>query len=134
MDEKQRVVAIYYDPEVPLKARHYTGLVYVLEDGTQLLPCSMEPYSPFAVIEPEEPKVVASDGQCLFHRCIHHRDVRQINQSDLGSECGACIKEYYEGILSMAVDRLGGLVEGAPTSRHNFLQRIDQLVTKEASR
>jgi hypothetical protein len=31
----------------------------------------------------------------------------------------------------MAVDRLGGIVEGNPTARHNFLQRVDELVEKE---
>lgn len=33
-----------------------------------------------------------------------------------------------DGTLAMAVARLGGEVEGAPTHRGNFLQRIDQLV------
>jgi hypothetical protein len=37
-----------------------------------------------------------------------------------------------DGTLNMAVDRLGGIVEGNPTGRHNFLQRIDELVAKEA--
>jgi len=37
-----------------------------------------------------------------------------------------------DGTLSMAVARLGGTVEGNPTGRHNFLQRIDELVAKEA--
>lgn len=32
-----------------------------------------------------------------------------------------------EGVLSAAVSRLGGEVEGAPTSRINFLQRIEEL-------
>jgi uncharacterized coiled-coil DUF342 family protein len=32
-----------------------------------------------------------------------------------------------EGVLSMTVHRLEGIVEGAPTGRHNFLQRIDAL-------
>jgi hypothetical protein len=36
-----------------------------------------------------------------------------------------------DGTLNMAVDRLGGTVEGAPTSRINFLQRIDELVLME---
>jgi hypothetical protein len=38
-----------------------------------------------------------------------------------------------EGVLSMAVARLGGLVEGRPTARHNFLQRIDELRQLENS-
>lgn len=35
--------------------------------------------------------------------------------------------------IRMAVLRLGGMVEGAPTHRLNFLQRIDALVTAERS-
>lgn len=33
----------------------------------------------------------------------------------------------------MTVHRLGGTVEGAPTARINFLQRIDELVAMEAA-
>lgn len=36
-----------------------------------------------------------------------------------------------EAVLYMTVARLKGIVEGAPTARHNFLQRIDQLVDDE---
>ena len=36
-----------------------------------------------------------------------------------------------EATLAMAVARLGGMVEGAPTARHNFLQRIDKLRAME---
>lgn len=65
---------------------------------------------------------------CLYHRCKDHYRVEQINSNEhSGSECGACIKAYYEGILSMTVARLGGTVEDAPTHRGNFLQRIDEL-------
>lgn len=32
-----------------------------------------------------------------------------------------------DATLAMTVARLGGFVEGAPTTRHNFLQRIDEL-------
>lgn len=42
-------------------------------------------------------------------------------------------REYYEGILAMTVARLEGTVEGQPTHRINFLQRIDELVRIEAS-
>ncbi len=43
--------------------------------------------------------------------------------------------EYYEAILAMTVGRLEGTVEGHPTSRINFLQRIDELrrIEKSAS-
>jgi len=37
-----------------------------------------------------------------------------------------------EATISMAVNRLGGLVEGLPTHRGNFLQRIDALRAIEA--
>lgn len=37
------------------------------------------------------------------------------------------------GTLDMAVDRLGGQVEGRPTHSGNFLQRIDELVADEAT-
>lgn len=40
--------------------------------------------------------------------------------------------EGSEAVIHMAIARLGGLVEGLPTHRGNFLQRIDELVAKEA--
>jgi len=39
--------------------------------------------------------------------------------------------ERMNAMLHMAVDRLGGTVESAPTQPLNFLQRIDELVDKE---
>lgn len=42
--------------------------------------------------------------------------------------------EMERAVLSMTVSRLGGIVEGNPTGRHNFLQRIDELVENEAKR
>jgi|GEM_PF-6209732 len=39
-----------------------------------------------------------------------------------------------EGTLHMAVARLGGTVEGCPTHRINFLQRIDELRAIENNR
>lgn len=50
-----------------------------------------------------------------------------LNDARLAHQCS-------EGVLSMAVARLGGMVEGAPTHRGNFLQRIDELVRKEQAR
>lgn len=35
--------------------------------------------------------------------------------------------EREEAVLSMTVSRLGGTVEGKPTQRVNFLQRVDEL-------
>ena len=40
--------------------------------------------------------------------------------------------DMFEAQLDMTVARLGGMVEGNPTARLNFLQRIDELVAKEA--
>lgn len=37
-----------------------------------------------------------------------------------------------DATIQMAVSRLGGIVEGNPTARHNFLQRIDELRKKES--
>jgi len=69
-----------------------------------------------------------SIDDCLFHRCREHLSVAQINSNEFsGAECGACIEAYYEGVLTMVVERLGGTVEGRPTERGNFLQRIDEL-------
>ena len=39
--------------------------------------------------------------------------------------------DMLDATLHMAVARLGGIVEGNPTGRHNFLQRIDELRVKE---
>ncbi len=39
--------------------------------------------------------------------------------------------ESSEAVLHMTIARLGGLVEGRPTHRGNFLQRIDALVRME---
>lgn len=41
--------------------------------------------------------------------------------------------EGSEAVIHMAIARMGGLVEGRPTHRGNFLQRIDELVRKEGS-
>jgi hypothetical protein len=48
----------------------------------------------------------------------------QLNQSNLD-------RDMFNAQLHMAVARLGGLVEGNPTGRHNFLQRIDALIEIE---
>ena len=42
--------------------------------------------------------------------------------------------EELDGVLSMAVLRLGGKVEGRKTHRGNFLQRIDQLKQLESKK
>ena len=39
--------------------------------------------------------------------------------------------EGSEAVIHMAIARMGGLVEGRPTHRGNFLQRIDELMAME---
>ena len=69
-----------------------------------------------------------SIGDCMFHRCKDHYQKKQINRNEFtGAECGACIEDYYEGILFAAIARLGGFIDRRPTDRTNFLQRIDDL-------
>ena len=51
---------------------------------------------------------------------------RERDEARLAHQCS-------EGVLSMTVARLGGMVEGRPTHRINFLQRIDELVALEES-
>lgn len=51
---------------------------------------------------------------------------QQLAEARLAHECS-------EGTLAMTVARVGGTVEGAPTGRHNFLQRIDELRRIEAA-
>lgn len=58
-------------------------------------------------------------GESITARLTRERD-----EARLAHHCS-------EGVLSMTVARLGGLVEGLPTGRHNFLQRIDELVALE---
>jgi hypothetical protein len=53
------------------------------------------------------------------------REEKRAKEADLLRDCS-------EGVLHMAVARLGGKVEGRPTERVNFLQRIDELRRIEA--
>lgn len=48
------------------------------------------------------------------------------------AEAAEALERVKDATLNMAVSRLGGVVEGRPTAKHNFLQRIDELVAKEA--
>jgi hypothetical protein len=52
-------------------------------------------------------------------------DMAEANQK-LRENCAIDVAAV-QGVLAMAVQRLGGTVEGQPTSRVNFLQRIDEL-------
>ena len=56
-------------------------------------------------------------------------DLINADRAALAQKTREC--ELRDGTLNMAVARLGGIVEGNPTGRHNFLQRIDELVAKE---
>lgn len=59
---------------------------------------------------------------------------RELPDADLiefGARVWAVAVESSEAVLSMSVLRLGGTVEGLPTGRHNFLQRIDELRANE---
>lgn len=51
-------------------------------------------------------------------------DLREL-RAEFAAARGAI--EARDALLAMTVARLGGNVEGAPTARHNFLQRIDAL-------
>jgi hypothetical protein len=52
---------------------------------------------------------------------------KEIEQLRIERDAARLAHQCSEGVLSMTVARLGGIVEGNPTGRHNFLQRIDEL-------
>jgi hypothetical protein len=58
---------------------------------------------------------------------------REIARLRTKSAAAVLQRQCCEATLSMAVARLGGEVEGAPTHRGNFLQRVDELREIEAS-
>lgn len=69
--------------------------------------------------------------------CPVHSQLDANGHLELFDNCVACIRVQRDelltdlaganGVLAMTVARLGGLVEGNPTHRINFLQRIDAL-------
>ncbi len=65
--------------------------------------------------------------------CKHSIDAKDAEIERLKAERDAAYlaHESSEAVLHMTVARLGGLVEGRPTHRGNFLQRIDALVRME---
>ena len=79
--------------------------------------------------------VADDDGDTLIRGAVEDRfagcAVREILRLAEENERLKLEKDSSEGVLAMAVARLGGLVEGHPTGRHNFLQRIDALVARE---
>ncbi len=63
-----------------------------------------------------------TEEQILIERIAHAEGVRRALEAE-NAELNA--------VLHMTVSRLGGNVEGRPTIRLNFLQRIDELVEME---
>jgi hypothetical protein len=75
------------------------------------------------------------ESRGLFDSC-HPRNVARAAWSSRDEEIAAKDRDLAEAqlahqgseaVLHMAVARLGGEVEGHPTARHNFLQRVDEL-------
>jgi len=89
----------------------------------------------FAPSSEEEMKTYNAgvDAVCRI-RCMPHQSVQQLNETANGDECGACIAEVKESTISSVISIIGGVVEGMPTSRVNFLQRLRELITAEAER
>jgi len=57
---------------------------------------------------------------------------RELLRLKLERDAARLAHESSEAVLCMTVARLGGVVEGRPTHRGNFLQRIDELTRMEA--
>jgi hypothetical protein len=87
------------------------------------------------VWEPGEPVIFhAGIDSVLYIRCYHHRAVPQMNTCEAGyAECAACAVNAVEGVITAVIVAIGGTVEGQPTSRVNFLQRIRELVKNEGA-
>lgn len=71
---------------------------------------------------------VLDDSEARFVKAI----AAVIEKSEVEVKAAKLETRRMEGMIDMACDRLGGLVEGRPPERINFLQRIDELVAKEA--
>lgn len=84
----------------------------------------------------EAGRSMAAELLCPVHASLDAR-----GKLEPFDNCIACIRvqrdelqlqlDMRDAQISMTVARLGGIVEGNPTGRHNFLQRIDQLVANE---
>jgi hypothetical protein len=64
----------------------------------------------------------------MNERLLAERDALSRRIADLERD-----RDGERGMISMTIARLGGTVEGHPTDRHNFLQRIDELRAIEAA-
>jgi hypothetical protein len=93
----------------------------------------------FPSSDPAVSVTISADGLALDHPADHPVDFRAISElsreilrlAELVRELEGTV-EMRDGTLAMTVARLGGEVEGAPTHRGNFLQRIDQLRREES--
>ena len=65
------------------------------------------------------------------HKCVVAAKDAEIERLKAERDAAYLAHESSEAVLHMTVARLGGLVEGRPTHRGNFLQRIDALVRME---
>lgn len=69
----------------------------------------------------------AKEGWDLSHKRTRQWKEVEAERDRLQAEVAAL-----NGIISMTVARVGGVVEGNPAGKHNFLQRIDELRRIEA--
>jgi len=94
-------------------------------------PAGCVPRSSLTGYDPGPIQLVPTANYPLTHREIdvievtHSRDIQFPYVRELCAMARRAIGD--QGALHMAVVRLGGEVEGRPTGRHNFLQRIDEL-------
>lgn len=64
-------------------------------------------------------------------------DIEKLIERECAAETARADREALahgcsEGVIHAVIHRIGGIVEGNPTGRHNFLQRVDALVEAEA--
>jgi hypothetical protein len=90
-----------------------------------------------ALLKVEAPSILELESKIVERIAKAEAENRELRESrqqladGFVRKCDDLLIAY--GTLNMMVDRLGGTVEGAPTSRLNFLQRIDELVAIESA-
>lgn len=91
-------------------------------------------------LEPVEPDYRVASATAWERLACRERQWRELNIR-WAEHCAEVVEELAraqrelamsDAVISMAVARLGGAVEGSPTVRLNFLQRIDELVRIES--
>ena len=102
-------------------ANHWFWLAFTLIGLTKADEC---PYSEDA------PLPYSKDYVCDAVKNAAAKDV-EIERLKAERDAAYLAHESSEAVLHMTIARLGGLVEGRPTHRGNFLQRIDALVRME---